>query len=397
MVKLRAKEVWAVLLLCFGCLLYLYLRTPGITSEHPDYRLAWDHHHYIAMASEPLFEYYISPYSWRILNPLLAKFLPFSIELNFRLINFIALWGTSLFMFLILTRLGFSKILSLFGSLLFISIGWAVSHNFYNFWLTDSLAFLFITAGLWAILAKKDLLFLIILFAGVAAKESVIFIAPLYYTLNVKRIFDRSLLIKTVLLTLPALSVLIALRILLPSLNGNEAYVSSLPLLQREAHLYTFDYIIQNIALKRLHDFSFSEFIIYTTGTFGITLIFLPLLFIRRNFKTFLQFLPLIFMSGLSLAFAVNTERLLVTAFPVFIIMAAGSIKELAGRIKFAELYVLLLPLALIYLHGIKNAFVLSYLLESAVLFGFLSFLIFVSQSKTAFNSLVNSLSQKVQ
>lgn len=379
---MRFKEFTTVFTTLLFALLYLFFFTPSLTSQHPAYPLAWDHHHYMYMAENPLFEFYISPYSWRFLNPLLAKLLPFSLETNFRLLSFSALLGASIFLYLLLKAGGFTIILSLFGALLFVSLGWATSYNLYNFWLTDSLAFFFISAGLWAIYKKNDLLFLVLLTIGVTAKETVFFLAPVYYTLKTSRIIEKSLLLRSVLLAAPAAAVLLLLRLAVPSLNGDAEYVLSLPPDQREMHVYTFEYMFKNIALLRLNEFGLKDLITFTTGTFGISLIALPFLFVRNNYKSFLRFLPMFLLSLFSIAFAYNTERLIAAAFPVFIIMSTESARQLIKRFPVPDILLLILPVILILFHGIKNAYVLSYLLESLVLFGFLSFIIFTGESK---------------
>ncbi|MCK6614938.1 MAG: hypothetical protein L6Q47_11930 [Ignavibacteriaceae bacterium] len=379
---MRLKELFAVGSVLFLALLYLYFFTPPFTSQHPAFSLSWDHHHYMYMAEHPLFQFYISPYCWRFLNPLLAKLMPFSLETNFRVLSFIALLGASIFLYLLLRTIGFTRILSLFGALLFISLGWATSYNLYNFWLTDSLAFFFITAGLWAIYKKNDLLFLFILTIGVTAKETVFFLAPLYFTIKTGRTFEWHLLLRTVLLAVPAATVLLLLRLAVPSLNGDAEYVLSLPPDQREMHIYTLEYMIKNIALLRLNDFGLKDLITFSTGTFGISLLLLPFLFLRSNYKSFLRFLPLYSLSLMSIAFAYNTERLIVAAFPVFIIMSTESARQLIKRFPAPDILLLILPVILIILHGTKNAFVLSYLLESLVFFGFLSLIIFTSESE---------------
>jgi hypothetical protein len=64
---------------------------------------------------------------------------------------------------------------------------------------------------------------------GALAKESAIFIAPLCYTFSAERRWDLRALGRTLALAAPAVVALVILRVMIPSSNGNAAYVASLP------------------------------------------------------------------------------------------------------------------------------------------------------------------------
>ena len=109
------------------------------------------------------------------------------------------------------------SIYALFSFFLFFSVGWAVKQNVFDFWLPDALGYLFTLAAIYAIYKKHDLLFVLLLSVGVLAKESVVFVAPLYYTINAARLIDLKLLRRTILFTIPALLALFLVRFRHPS------------------------------------------------------------------------------------------------------------------------------------------------------------------------------------
>lgn len=108
------------------------------------------------------------------------------------------------------------------------SLGWASKFTLHKFWLPDSLSFLFITLAIYSILVKNDNLFLVLLMLGVLVKESVIFVAPLYYTFNTKKLIDLQLIKKCILFTLPAIGTLTAVRFAIPAMNSDPSYLSTL-------------------------------------------------------------------------------------------------------------------------------------------------------------------------
>ena len=213
----QRKEIILVSLIALLIMIGLFLRTDRLTYSNPDFVKNWDHHAYIDMASNH--SSHIAPFEYRILNPLLATILPFDLLINFTILSFIALWLTGIITYYMLKTMGFSNQLALTGMLFFLSLGWATRFNIYDFWLTDPIGFLFTIAVMWSIFAKKDLLFLLLLAIGITGKENVIFVAPLYYTFNTKELFDGKILFRSAYLIAPAVFILFAIRILLPTTN----------------------------------------------------------------------------------------------------------------------------------------------------------------------------------
>ena len=343
------RELWIASIIAFLCITALFLRTERLTYSNPDFSKDWDHHAYIEMAANSPFDFHGAPFAWRILNPLLAKALPFDLMTNFTILNFLSLWLTGLFTYLLLRRAGFSNTLSITGLLFFTSLGWATRFYIWEFWCTDSLSFLFITASIWCIFAKRDVLFLLFLAVGVTAKESIIFVAPLYYTLNTKKFIDIKLILRTLYLSGPAILILIILRV-------------------------TIIQLFEQIGLSRIKEFTTSDLLSFTITSFGISLVFLPIFSFKKNLLVFLRFLPFILLIYSSLLFATTTERLTVSAFPAVIIMALYGIKNIVQNTKIKEELYIFLPLSLLAMLLIKEDWhVVSYLVESFVLLIFLA------------------------
>ena len=361
------KDIIPVLLVTLLCLVGLFLRTDRMTYSHPDFTEIWDHRFYIEMATNHPTNWYIAPFEYRILNPLLAKLLPFDVLINFTILSFGALWLTAIITYFMLRSLEFSNPLALTGSLFFLSLGWATRFNIYDFWLSDPMGFLFIVAAMWSIFAKKDPLFLLLLAIGVTAKENVLFVAPLYYTFNSKKLLDGKVLLRLLCLTAPALIILFALRMSIPTTNSEYNIVN----------------LWQTIGLKRVQHLSKDlrdYLLLYSIGTFGVSLTLLPLFSIKQNYSLLCRFSPFIVLNYLSLLFAYNDSRIIVSAFPAIIIMALYGIKNISDKTGLHEKFFVFLPLSLIaFLLVKKDWFIVPSLYEALI---FLLFLAFSLQSE---------------
>jgi len=305
----------------------------------------WDHYFYIQMATDYASgeEERPAPFEYRLLNPFLAKLLPFDLQINFTILNLAALSLTGVVLYLTLKRFGFSKTLAMTGLIFYLALGWVTKYNIFDFWLTDPLSFLFIVAIMWSIFAREDLAFLILLAIGVSAKENVLFVALLYYTFNAKRFFDAKTLLRTLYLAAPALAVLFVIRMFVPTTN---------------LQYYNLQHLIETIGVKRIQRIMKepNEYLLqYSIGVFGVSLMFLPLFAIRENVKLFLKVSPLIAMSYLSLLFAYNEERLIVVCFPAMILLALSGIKNIVEKTKVDERVFLLLPTCLFLLIAMRK------------------------------------------
>jgi hypothetical protein len=315
----------------------LVLRTGLMTTDHPDFPMPWDHHKYLWMAAENPLGFHIAPFCWRVLVPCLARSLPFGLQWSFLLIAFAGVSMTGAIIYSLARELFAASSFGFIAMLMYFSLGWAGKFALHDFWLPDAVSFLFIALGIHAILTRRDALFVLTLALGVLVKESVIFVAPLYYTLRTSRLVDPGLFKRCVLLTLPAIVVLISVRALIPSLNNDPGYLSTLPATARMVQdgVSSYDYVdlFTSIGLRRLRDLSVDDLYSYTIGTFGAVLL-LPLFAWRRSGVLFLRFLPFLALVYAQLLFAVNDERLLVAAFPAVILMALAGVDALVVKLS---------------------------------------------------------------
>jgi len=335
----------------------LSLRTDSLTYTHPDFNNPWDHHKYIWMSEHNPFGFHVAPFCRRVATPLLARALPLGTQPSFFLMSFISVWMTGVGLFYLARAMKFPKWTALAGMLLFFTLGWAAKSNVLNIWKPDPLGFLIMTLAIYAIAARRDWLFAVLLVAGIAVKESVLFVVPLYYTLNTERVADPRLALRTLLLAVPGVTALVLLRVFIPALNGDPEYIAGLPAelsqVQLGNSIYSLGWAWEHIGLPRLKELSPAAVFRYTLGTYGVIALTLPLFSIRRSLNLFVRFLPFLVLVYVQILFATNVGRLLVIGFPAVIIMALGGVESLERNFKipatlFVVLFVLLISLMVI-------------------------------------------------
>jgi hypothetical protein len=333
------------------------LRTVPLDENHPEYSNPWDHHKYIWMATHDPFGFHVAPFCWRVATPALAKALPFGVEKNFSIIAFLSLWITGIAVFYLARKLRFPKWTAFSAVWVFFAFDFVVRANLYNIWKPDPLAYLFVVLALISIVDKKDWRFAVLIAVGVSVKESVLFVVPLYYTLNAKRLLDWRLASRTLALALPGVAVFVALRALIPMRNDEAAYIESLPQALRQVQLgisaYAPGLLWNEIGLNRIREFSPSSAREYTIGTFGLTAVALPFFAARRNVSLFVKFLPFLILVYAQLMFATNTSRLLALGFPAVLIMALNGAEAIArwsrlGVAAFSLFFAALIALSLV-------------------------------------------------
>ncbi len=361
-------ELLLVSLLSALLLAVVFFTTDRITAGSIWYPMnGFDHHRYIAMATGNLFDFHLAPFCWRILDPLLVRLQPFGVEAGFLVVTLISLWLCGMVVYYLTKDAGFSRIYALFTLLLFFSVGWAVKQNVFDFWLPDSLGYLFVLAAIYAIYKKYDLLFMILLGVGVLAKESVVFVAPLYYTINATKLLDLKLLRRTVLLSIPALLALFLVRLAIPQLNGDPAYVAQISqqmalVPNYELVPYSLTDLFNTIGMDRFHALTpYNVGLRYLIFPLGVTLLALPFFAVRQNAQLLLRFAPFLVLVYVQLLFAINTERLVVLAFPPLLLMSAAGVRNVMSRLDLHPAYALPLPIALFLLNTLNPDYEWTY------------------------------------
>lgn len=280
-----AAETALVVAAALALTLVVLLRADLCTYAHPCFALPWDHHKYLHMASAPLGSFHIAPYCWRLGVPLVASLLPLSLQANFLALAVACVALTGICLYYLARRIGYARRLALVAMFMFFSLRWGPGFVLADFWLPDSAGFLLTCAALWCLLAGRDGLFAVVLALGVMVKESVLFTLPLYYTLRCEHTVDLPLARRTLVVAAPALLVLVMVRLLVPALNANLAYVSGLPeslsLVQRLPHqpnsMYSYGVLLREVGLPHLAAMTWKSPWFAARGSFGTVLTLLAL------------------------------------------------------------------------------------------------------------------------
>jgi len=318
--------------------------TYRLTTDSAGFRGTGDDHVYLYMTAHPVGSFHIAPWCWRILVPAVVRYLPVGPQAGYSAIALATVALTGVLVYLILRKWGFADGLALGGLLLYFSFGYVTKFNLKDFWLTDSTAFFFASAAILALQYRRRFLFALCLLLGVLAKESVIFVAPLYYTFSARRRWDPGALGAAAALAAPALAALIALRVAVPAWNSVPSYVASLPASVRSdignLPSYNMLTVARQTISARGHDWPRTT-LAYVFCCFGLLGLVLPLAAAlpsrmtgppspltgppSRLREVLLRFWPLLVLDLAQLLFALNTQRLVVFAFlPVIMACLCG-------------------------------------------------------------------------
>jgi hypothetical protein len=316
----------------------LWLRTSRLEVGTGFGRLG-DHHFYVYMASHDPFTFHVAPYSWRPLVPALAGAFP-NPTVGFATTTILGLGLVALALFWCAAGLGFSVPLSIFGCLLFMGLSRATKFNVHDYWLTEPAAFAFAAGAIAALLYRRDWLFAVLLLAGVFAKETVILVAPLAYTVRARRAIDGRAALRALAMVLPAVVGLVVIRSLLPAANTDLAYVATLPAPIRGQ---TRADALQHIGFGELvrHTLEYRSRHLWTTIreaalSFGLIVPALAFVGLRQARMWALRVAPFVVLAFGQLLVARDTNRLVAFGFPVVILLALFGARRLlqSGRVR---------------------------------------------------------------
>jgi hypothetical protein len=220
-------QVVIIALASFVMTLVTMARTALIAPGTSLFSNPWDHHKYMEMARNGPWAFHLAPFCWRILAPLMAMVMPLDIVTNFKIITVCGLALSGVTVFYITLETGFPKPAAILAMLLFFS-SITVKFDLAFFCGPNALALCLMSVCFLLILKKKDLLFAAALAAGALTKEPVLLMIVLFYSLRAVKFFDLRQLQRTVWVALPAAIAFIAVRLWIPALNDNAAYVASL-------------------------------------------------------------------------------------------------------------------------------------------------------------------------
>lgn len=274
-----------------------------------------DHHKYIYMAAHGC-QFHIAPFCWRVGVPTLAGLWPGGITEGFYALTLAGVFACALLIYYLARSFGQRAELATVGMLFFFSLPAGAAFVLHDFWLPDAAAWAFIIAAMLAAKLQRPWLMAGILAVGVSVKESVLFAAPLYYTLSAGWSWNRRQIQTTILVTLPALFILFAIRKVISAPD------------------YTYCDLFQTVGLVRLRTFSLCDFKSYTGWTFGLPLLVTPWLAPVRMFRLLAQFMPFLLCVYAQLLFAKDTQRLLVIASPAIILMALTGLEHAIAHMQ---------------------------------------------------------------
>lgn len=299
----------------------------------------WDRHLYIEMARRGLFDFRIAPYCWRLLEPALAAASPFSLQASFMTVTFAALIALGPAIYALVRSAGFSRSHGVAGALLFFSLGWGAKFVVSDFWVPDALGTLFLVVAMAFALRKRPLEMAVTLAIGLLAKESVLFAAPLFYTLNARSLVDRRQLRTTLLVVAPALVMLVLVRLLIPEANGDVRYISTMPpVISRFPEIFPpYSYVDRFNEIGRdfrWGDRAWGDFDAYFTDPFGLVVLALALIGAARTPLFAMRLAPFFVLVYSQLLFATDTQRLLVLAYPAVALLAMTGLQLVANRLR---------------------------------------------------------------
>ena len=119
---------------------------------------------------------HLAPYVYRVMTPLLARSIAYvtSIRVAYYLISFLALAAAALFTGLSIFELTGSEVPALAGVILFVVNPFTAKFYFWDYMLTDPMAFFLTALAIWALVTRKRFLFFAACAVGVLNKESMV-------------------------------------------------------------------------------------------------------------------------------------------------------------------------------------------------------------------------------
>jgi hypothetical protein len=276
---------------------------------NPDMRAYWE------LAQDPLAAGY-SAFTSRILVPAIVHVMPFDLRTDYMIITFIGLTLTGIVVYHIARAFEFERLTSLLAITMFYSLSWASEYNVYDFWRPEPLAFFFFSLAFFAIVCKKDWLFVGALSMGVAAKTSVALVGPFYYGWNAEKLVDWSAIKRTVTVGMLPFAVLVGVRQIHPGSHGSAYPMEwAISLIPSRIALYA-----ETFSVTRLH-----EWFIQPHGF----LLVLGLIGAWYNRRLVVRFVPFGLCIYVQMLIAESSMRHLVMLFPALIVLALLGLRRL--------------------------------------------------------------------
>jgi len=312
--------------------------------------LETDHYSYIEMAKampgkaeDPRARE--APFCFRVLVPFFVFLLTkagVGIHSAFFLSTNAFLFGYLCVFYLYLRRLGVSYSDALLGLTLIGLMQGAVRWYEYQYWMPDPLCLLLVTLAFERMESGDERTLRIVSVLGVAARETFLVVIPYYFLRLLKREGLSVAARKTLLLVCGPAAIMVLLH----------AWIS--PLAE-----YNFLATAKEMLGFRARHFWENQAYFVTIGTFGV-LVPVLLLFpgrIPRALATHFDKAMFVALVYFSLAFANNTDRLLVYALPVLLPAGLGTLEEFTSRVALPRSAILAVVVALQALFFVETRF----------------------------------------
>lgn len=189
-----------------------------------------DIHYYIAIYEGKSLKEIPKPFRYRFIVPVVARVIPslpniiadhFDIDstkiikYKFGLLNAVGMSLAAFVLFLFCGNLGFSKLLSLVGSLLFLTNFYII--NYAGLPMVDAFAYFFLIICFYAIMKDRNLLLFTMFTLGIFVKETIVL--SFAYILCQKRLWSQK--VTKILICMPGVSAYLYVRlIMLPTQQG---------------------------------------------------------------------------------------------------------------------------------------------------------------------------------
>lgn len=191
----------SVLLVVLGHAVILH-RTPA--SPYPELVMAGDSDYYFAMAEGRAGDVPI-PFRYRVLVPFIARLLPLDLPISFMLITYLSLFVCYILALITCRKLGLYPFASIVGLFALFTTS-AHLYNYHNPYLTDALALAALFA-MFAMLVKRSFSgFMASLVVGVLARETIIFLSPIWLMTKEWRKGAAAILIAIIAFVVPRLA-----------------------------------------------------------------------------------------------------------------------------------------------------------------------------------------------
>jgi len=143
-----------------------------------------------------------SPFKFRILVPFLASLLPLSPADSLRLISYLSLFFCYLLILLTCTKMGLNTNHSAIGLLVVWASTWHL-YNYYNPFLIDTFSLLILCVMIFALFSSSFFVFLTTALLGILARETTIFLVPVWLIMKEWRRSILVIAISAIVLLIP--------------------------------------------------------------------------------------------------------------------------------------------------------------------------------------------------